>query len=568
MTSLQQPSKPAPGVKRAWPVLRSFAGYRASFIPADLIAGLTLAAIAIPSQMATARLAGFPPQFGFFALIAGSVAFAIFGNSRLLSCAADSTIAPIFAGALAAFVAAGTPEYAGSAAVLALMVGALVTLAGLFRLGRIADLLSLPVTTGFFLGIAIHISVAQLPSLLGLDTPSGTIPQQLSLLARHFGEIHYTELAIGSGVFALICMCSAISKRVPGALIGLTIATLAVIYFDLTKQGVAVLGTIDTTMPAPHVPMVDLADLTKLGSLSFIVALVVMVQTAATTRSSPASPDNPADIPHDFVGVGAGSILAGLFGAFPVNASPPNTTILGETGGRSQLAGLFVAAIVVGLLAFGSGLLRNIPHAALAGVLVFVAMRLVKLRLIIMIFRQSFPEFLLIVATAAAIAALPIEEGAAVGIILSLLQGVWRTSRARVVFFEPLPDTSIWWPVKRGQPVRHQPGILVIGFEAPLSFLNADHFRRDIKAAIRDTEHRTRLVVLEGSGIIEVDFTAAQTLRELIAESRESGIAVAFARIESPAAQEALLRFGVADLLGGDHIFHSVDEAVRTMESR
>ncbi|MGP0058281.1 MAG: SulP family inorganic anion transporter [Beijerinckiaceae bacterium] len=566
MTSSHDPSQShSSAACRTWPILQAFAGYRASFISADLVAGLTLAAIAVPEQMATAKLAGFPPQAGFFVFIAGSIAFAIFGNNRLLSCGADSTIAPIFAGGLGALAAAGSPEYYSFAAAVALMVGGLLVAAGLFRLDRIADLLSQPVMIGFLAGIAAHITVSQLPSLLGLAAPDGSLPQKIAILAAKIAQANWVTLAIGGGVFALVSISELISARLPGALIGLAAATIAVAFFGLGAQGVAVLGTIDTAWPALQMPNVAVADLVKLGSLSFILGVIIMVQTAATTRSFPSGHNEPPDICRDFIGVGAGCGLAAAIGAFPVNASPPRTATLFETGARSQLAGLFAAALITMLLAYGGALLRNVPIAALAGVLLFVALKLVRLRQILTIFRQSFPEFMLILATAAAIIVLPIEEGAATGIVLSLLQGIWSTTRARIVLFEHVPGTSIWWPVKMRRPTEHQPGVLVLGFPAPLSFLNADHFRHDVEAALRDAPDRTRLLVIEAAGILEVDFTAAQVLRDLIEDCRTKEIDVAVARLESLRAQDALTRFGIEEALGRDHIFHSVDEAVRAL---
>jgi sulfate permease, SulP family len=551
----------------SWPILQAFAGYRVAFIVPDLVAGLTLAAIAVPEQMATARLAGFPPQAGFFALFAGTIAFALFGNNRLLSSGADSTIAPIFAGALASLAAAGAQDYATAVAALAMLVGLAVIVAGLFHLDRIADLLSTPVLVGFLAGIAIHIVATQLPSLLGLAEPTGSMIQRLAALAARIKDTHLATLAIGLGVFALVMICERISARLPGALIGLVAATLAVVLFGLTEHGVPVLGRIDTAWPSPHLPIVGPGELLKLAPLSLVLTVVIMVQTAATTRSFPSVANQSPDIRRDIIGVGAGSVLAGAIGAFPVDASPPRTAILFETGARSQLAGIFVVAIIVVLLAFGSALLQNVPQAALAGVLLFVAMRLVRLRQIIGIFRQSFLEFLLVIATTAAIVVLPIEQGAAIGISLSLVQGIWSTTRARVVLFEPVPGTTIWWPVEHGKQARHRPGVLVIGFEAPLSFLNADRFREEIKAALRNAPDRTRLLVLEASGILEIDFTAAQVLRDLIADCRAEGIVIALARLESLAAQRALERFGITAELGGNRMFRSVDEALRALAS-
>ena len=363
----------------AWPVFRSLASFRPIDLPSDLIAGLTLAAIAIPEQMATARLGGFPPQIGFFAFIAGSFGFAVLGSNRFLSCGADSTITPIFAAGLMLMAASGSPDYQALAAALALMVGTILVVGGLFRLGWIANLLSTPVMVGFLAGISVHILVSQMPVVLGLASPSGPMLYRISELARHLGEANVYTVCIGLGVLGVVAGSEAVSAKIPGALIGLVAATIAAIWAGLESKGVSVVGTVPGTLPTPSLPDISLERWARLLTLSFLIAIVVMVQTAATTRSFPSDPDKPADVDRDFLGAGAGSILAGLFGAFPVNASPPRTGIVSETGGRSQLSGLFAASIVLALLAFGATLLQHVPNAALGGVLLFVALRIIRL---------------------------------------------------------------------------------------------------------------------------------------------------------------------------------------------
>src|SRR6202140_3001831 len=560
---------PASGLAgQAWPLFRSLNSYRLSFLTHDLFAGLTLAAIAIPEQMATARLGGFTPQIGFFAFLAGSLAFAAFGSNRFLSCGADSTITPIFAGGLAALAASTTPEYQMLAAALALMVGILLVAAGIFRLGWIADLLSIPVTTGFLAGISVHILISQPPGILGQPSPDGPLLQRLAILAAHLNQTNPFTLLLGLGVLAVVALSERIDARIPGALIGLLLAGGATALFGLEDRGVSVLGAVSATLPAIAVPAISASHLTGLVSLSLIIAVVVMVQTAATTRSFPSDPDQPPDVDRDFVGVGVGSIVSGLIGAFPVNASPPRTAVVCETGGRSQLAGLAAAAIVIALLAFGAALLGRIPNAALGGVLLFVALRIVRVSQIVAIYRQSLGEFLLIAATAAAIVLLPIEQGVGLGIALSLLHGTWSTTRARLVVFERVPGTSIWWPSSPSLPGEHEPGIIVAGFPAPLSFLNAYHFRRDVLDALQSQAQAARLLVLEATGIVEIDYTAAQILRDVIRKCHADGIDFAVARLESIRAQAAMTRFGVNELLGPDHSFRSVEEAIRAFSGR
>jgi SulP family sulfate permease len=348
-------------------------------------------------------------------------------------------------------------------------------------------------------------------------------------------------------------------------LIGLALASAGVALLGLESRGVSVLGAVAVALPAVAIPDIPAGRLASLVTLSLIISVVVMVQTAATTRSFLSDPDEPPDVDRDFVGVGAGSILSGLIGAFPVNASPPRTAVVCETGGRSQLAGLVAVAIVIVLLAFGAWLLSRIPNAALGGVLLFVALRIVRVSQIVVIFRQSFGEFLLIVLTSAAIIVLPIEQGVGIGIALSLLHGIWSTTRARVQLFERVHGTSIWWPSSPNLPGEREPGVIVAGFQAPLSFLNAYHFRRDILNALQSSPQKARLIILEATGIVEIDFTAAQVLADLIRKCRADNVDFAIARLESIRAQEAMARFGINELLGPNRQFQSVEEAVRRL---
>jgi MFS superfamily sulfate permease-like transporter len=312
----------------------------------------------------------------------------------------------------------------------------------------------------------------------------------------------------------------------------------------------------------------SLAQLANLIPLALIVAVTVMMQTAVTTRAFPSNPDEPPDVDRDFIGVGAASLLAGLIGAFAVNASPPRTAIVAESGGRSQVAALVAAAITVALLVAGGALLRHVPHAALGGVLLFVALRIFRTRQIVSVWHQSPGEFVLIVATALTIVVLPIEQGVGIGIGLSLMHGIWAITQARVVEFERVPDTSIWWPKSAPMKGEIEPGVVVAGLQAPLSFLNAYRFRADLRELRRRHPERVQLFVLEATGIVQIDYTAAQVLIGVIRECHEQNIVFAIARLESTRAQEALTRFHVHDVLQPDRIFRSVEQAVRALGPR
>jgi sulfate permease, SulP family len=564
MKTKSPPPNHEPGLLR--PMIRSFGGYRLAYVPQDLLAGLTLAAIAIPEQMATARLAGLPPEIGFFAFIAGSLGFAFFGDNRFLSCGADSTIAPIFAGGLTILVAASASptEYAALAALLALMVGVLVCAGGFFRLGWIANLLSVPVMTGFLAGIGLHIIVSQLPSVLGLPHQNGTLVENTLAILAHGGDINPLTLAIGASVFAVVTLSDRIDAKIPGALIGLGVATVAVLIFHLEGHGVEVIGTIHPHWPGLLLPYA-LHDMISLLPLSLIIALVVMIQTAAVTRAFPSQPETPPDVARDYVGVGAGCLLAGLIGAFPVDASPPRTEIVRQSGGCSQLAGLTAAALILVVLLIGASLLAHVPEAALGGVLLFIAFRIIRLQVMAKIYRESLGEFALVAATWAAIVFMPIEIGVAIGIGLSLLHGIWSITRAHAILLERVAGTTIWWPLGDGGETL--PNVMVVAFQAPLSFLNADIFRRDMSALLDKAREPIRILVLEASAILEIDFTAAQVLSQLVRRCGEQKITFAIARLESLRAQEGLRRFGIDALIGADRLFHSVEEAIDALDA-
>lgn len=549
----------------SWLPLRALSGWTPRDLNGDLVAGLTLAAIAIPEQMATARLGGFAPEVGFFAFVAGSVAFALFGANRHLSAGADSTITPLFAGSLAVLAAAGSPHYLALASMLALMVGLIVILSGVFRLGWVADLLSVPVTTGFLAGIAVHIIFSQLPGLLGLPAENG---QTLRRIGEIAGSLHLTNpwsLGLGLGVFGTVFCAERISARIPGALIGMVLATSAVAVFGLEDRGVEVLGALPNGLPRASLPLASLGDVQALVPLALLIAIVVMVQTAATSRSFAPQQGDAPDVNRDFIGVGAGSIASGLFGAFAVNASPPRTAIVSQSGGRSQVAGIIAAAIVLALGAFGGGLLADVPQAALAGVLLFVAQHILRWKVFANVYRQAPVEFALILITMAAIVVLPIETGVAIGIGLSLLHGIWTATRTQLIELEQVPGTSVWWPPSEPVAGEQLPGVLVAAFQAPLSFVNADGFKRGFVDLVDARGGSVKLVVLEASNIVEIDYTAAQALIDTITHCRNAGAIFAIARMESLRAQAALARFGIADLIGPQRIFRSVDGAIRTL---
>lgn len=557
---------PAQGVRVAPAALfPSLRGYRRSLLLPDALAALTLLAIAIPEQLATSRLAGMPPVTGFYAFIAGGLGFALLGASRQLSVGADSTIAPLFAAGVSGLAAAGSRDYVNLVSVLAILVGVLVTLVGLLRLGWVAEFLSTPIITGFLVGVAFIIVVHQLPDLLGIPSPTGTMVHRIASIARNLGETHAWSLSIGIGVLVVVLAVERIDRRLPAALATLAAATALVAALGLRAHGVQVLGTVARRTPHLSLAGVSWSDVWHLTPLAAVVALVVISQTAATATAFPGGSETEGAANLDFTGVGIAGVLAGLVGAFPVDASPPRTAAVAAAGGRSQLTSLLAAAALAGLvpLAF---ILDDVPLAALAGILLWVASRIVRVRDLGAIARFSRFELGLAGLGAVTVAFVGVEQGILVAVGIAALDRARRSARPGLHVLGQLPGTTSFAPVSGPEPTEQVPGILVVLFAVPLWYANALHFRLSVHHALDRAVGRPRAVVLDALGMSDIDYTGTVALRATLDELDQRGITLVVARA-GRTLRAGLQQGGLEARIGPRNFFDSVGEAVRALSS-
>ncbi len=546
-------------------LLSSLQGYRSSWLVGDLVAGLTLLAIAVPEQLATARLAGMPPITGFYAFLAGSLMFALLGSNPQMSVGADSTIAPLFAVGVATVVSTASRDFVALVGILAVFVGVIVALIGLLRLGWVAEFLSAPIITGFLGGVAVIIVVHQLPDLLGLRDSSGSTLHRIRVAASELHLINGWTLGIGVGVFAIVFVAEHIDARLPGALIGLIGSTILVAALNLPAHGVAVLGAL--AHGAPHLGLHGLSwsVLAAVAPVAGVVALVVVSQTAATTRAFADQGRYDVDVNRDFLGVGAGNIVAGLVGAFPVNASPPRTAAVVAASGRSQVAGLAAAGALV-LLIPAVRLLENLPVATLAAILIFIATRILHLHDLIAIARYDRFEFLLALITLLSVALIGVEQGIAIAVALAILDRTRLTARPHVHVLGRIPSTTSWVPLSGTEHAIEVPGLLVVLFATPLWYANATRFRTDMTAAIDRAGRPLKIVVLDAMGMTDLDYTGARALRRLLGQLDSTGTSFAMART-SGTVHRGLARSGLLAQIGEDHLFDSVGEAVTALDT-
>jgi sulfate permease, SulP family len=452
------------------------------------------------------------------------------------------------------------------------LVGGLLVVAGLLRLGWIADFLPLSVVTGLLAGIGIEIFIRQVPTVFGLPGGGTTTIGRARTFVSQLGDFNAWSFGIAVVVLLIIVVAEKVDRRIPGALIGVVGSTAVVSLADLTSHGVQVVGPVQAALPHLGLPHASAQQLGKLLPTALTVAFLCIIQTSATVRSSPAGPENdpgerprPEDFNIDLAAVGAGSLLAGLAGSFAVDASPPRTAVVGSAGGRSQVASLVAVGTIVLVLVLATGLLKDLPEAALGAVLMFVASRLFHFRELRSIYRFGLFEFALALITLLIVVFVGIEQGAVAAALLALAERTRLAARPRDSVLGREPGTDHWIPTDSGRPTEQVPGILVYLLYAPLWYGNATHVVDRINELIQAAPQPVRTLVIDGNGVPDIDYTGAKALGELLTQLDDEGIRVGIARA-SPFLHRDLRRAGLLDVIGTGHLFANVDDAVRSLD--
>jgi MFS superfamily sulfate permease-like transporter len=513
--------------------------------------------------MATARLAGLPAVIGLYAFVAGSLLYPLLGTKPHLSVGADSTIAPVLATAAASIAVVGTTRYAATMALTALLVGALLVAVGLLRLGWVSELLSTPVITGVLAGIAVEIVVRQLPVILGVKGGGTTTLGRLRALGGQLGDINGWALGIALGVLVLVVVGQLIDHRLPAALVGLVLSIVAVDALGLVSHGVAVIGSVHGGLPHFGLPSASWSQLRLLVAPVLTVTFVCIAQTAATVRGSSTGAPAAGDFNRDLMAVGAGSVAAGLIGAFAVDASPPNSAILSGAGSRSQLTNVMAAVVVLLVVLVATAPVAHVPQATLGATLVFVATKLFRAGELRRVLRFDRLEFALAFLTLIVVALVGIEQGVALAMVLTLADRTRRSARPKDTLLGRVPGTDHWVPVDIGQATEQVPGVLVYLVYAPLWYGNADYFRSRVRQLVASASSPVQALVLDANGMSDIDYTGLQALKEIVAELRRAGAALGIAR-SSHLVHHDLKRGALLQQLS-DHLFISVEAAVSAL---
>lgn len=515
-------------------------------LPADLVAGLTLAAIGLPGSMAAAQLVGVAPTLGLLAFVIGAVVFALFGGHRILSVGPDSSIAPMLAagaGGSALTAGVGAQEVdSGSLLLLSLLVGAVLILIGLIRGGWITQFLSRPVTVGLLAGIGISIMVSQLSTVLGINEPtSESVPLQLLDIADSLDEINPWAVGLALVVLLLGAGISRISSRLPGALVGLIVAAVLTGAFTLTDRGVETLEAAESVWRLPDFAAVPWSSTLDLLPSALVIVVLITVQTGATEA---ATKQGHATLDRDLGAIGVASVVAGGAGAFALNSSPPRTRLVQDARGRSQVAAIMAGTVVLLVLFLGTGLLPLLPAAALSAVLLQIAFSLIRFGELRRIARYSTPELMVALGTVVLVCVLGIVQGVAIAALVTLLDRTRREARPPVYRKGLIPQSNHWVPVDAGVDTVQVPEVLVWSVEAPIWYADADFVIDKLHEELDAGDYS--VVVLDAAAISDLDYTGVLAMGTLINHMLDENIPVLLARATRPA-QQALRRAGLLE---------------------
>ena len=550
-----------------FPGLADLRGYRPARLRTDAIAGVTIAAVAVPAGLGMGELAGLTAVAGLYATLLPLAAYSLFGSSRQLIVGPESALAILTAATIAPFAAGDPARFAALAALLGLLVGGILLASSLLQLGFMADFLGKPVLIGYINGIALIIIASQLGKLFGLDISSDDFFPSLEEFFRELGESHWSTVFLSAGLLALILVLRRFTPRVPGTLVAVVLAGVLSELFDFEDHGIAVVGDIAAGLPGLGVPDVGLDDLTDLALPAAALALVAFGDTVATARTFAAKNRYEVDANRELAGLGISNIAAGFSQAFPVSASNSRTALNDASGGTSQVVALVAAVIVAVIAAFATPLIEPLPKAVLGVVVVAAALGLLDLYGIVRLRRVRDAEAGLALAAFGGVLVFGVLGGLALAVALSIGVFVYRSVRPHDAVLGSADDVDRYLDVERVSAAHVVPGLIVYRFDAPLYFPNALHFRDQVRALVEGSNPPAGWFVLNAEAVVYIDSTAIDMLRSLQRELAERKVVFGIARAKGML-RDVFDSTGFTKQIGDENMFPSVRSAVRAFEER
>jgi high affinity sulfate transporter 1 len=550
------------GLMKWLPGVEMLRNYQAAWLTSDIVAGLVLTTMLVPVGIAYAEASGVPGIYGLYATIVPLLAYALFGPSKILVLGPDSSLAAVIL-AVVLPISGGDPTKAVAvASLMAIVTGLTCIVIGLLRLGFVTELLSKPIRYGYMNGIALAVLMSQLPKMLGFKIESsGPLRNFLSVVeAVMAGKTHMVSFIIGLCTLVAIMLLKPY-KKIPGILIAVVGATIAVGMFGLADQGVKVLGEMPSGLPSFALPLVAAADLKAIVIGGVAVAMVSFADTSVLSRTYAAKLKERVDPNQEMVGLGAANFAAGLFQGFPISSSSSRTPVAEASGSKTQLTGVVGAISVALLLLVAPNLLKNLPNSALAAVVISAAIGLFEFADLKRIYRIQRWEFWLSIVCFAGVCAFGVIPGIGIAIALAVIEFLWDGWRPHFAVLGRVKDLRGFHDVKRYPDARRVPGLVIFRWDAPLFFANAELFNERVKEAIAASPTPVKRFVVSAEPVTSVDVTSADMLVELEEWMRKAGIELRFAEMKDPV-KDKLRRFELLGKFGGEGFYPTLGAAV------
>lgn len=550
-------------IKELIPILEWLPNYNSSRLKGDFIAGITVSIILIPQGIAYALIAGLPPIYGLYCALVPQLVYAIFGSSRQVAIGPVAMDSLIVATGVSTLALAGSDSYIAIAILLAFMVGTIQFLLGVFRLGFIVNFLSKPVISGFTSAVALTIGINQFRNLFGVDfVQSDQIQYVLEDIWFTIKDYNFYTTAIGLTSVGVIILLRKINKKIPNALLVVVVGILTIRYFGDEFSDVAIVKDIPSGLPSFSFPEMDISQMRELLPIALTLVMVGYLETISIGKSLEAKQDEYKLRPNqELIALGLSNIIGSWFKAYPSTSSFSRSAINQESGATTGMASLVSVVMVLLTLLFLTPLFYHLPKTVLAAIIIVAVFGLVNIKEAIFLWKANNLDFWLLVITFFSTLLFGIEYGIMIGVGLSLIILIFRTSRPYVAELGKVPDSDFYRNKERFNEVILDDEVLVFRFDAQLFYANASYFIETLELMVEEKGSHLKLIVLDAESINRVDSTGVEMLKERIRFYHKKNILFYFAGVKGPV-RDHLFRGKILDIITLDHFYMRVNGAV------
>lgn len=551
-------------IKKLIPILEWLPNYTTSRFRGDFIAGITVGIILIPQGIAYALIAGLPPIYGLYAALVPQVMYAIFGSSRQVAIGPVAMDSLIVAAGVSTLALVGSDSYIAIAILLALVVGAIQFLMGVFRLGFIVNFLSRPVISGFTSAAALIIGFNQFRNLFGVDFVRSNQIQEVAVdIWKNISSYNFNTTIIGLSAVIIILVLRKINKKIPNALIVVILGILSVKYLGDIFKDVAIIKDVPSGLPSFSVPEIDIDQIKELMPIALTLVLVGFLETISIGKSLESKQDEYRIRPNqELIALGIANMVGSLFKAYPSTSSFSRSAINQESGGTTGISALVSVGMVILTLLFLTPVFYYLPKTVLAAIIIVAVFGLVNVKEAIHLWKSSNLDFWLLLTTFVATLFLGIEYGIFAGVGMSIIILIFRTSKPYIAVLGAVPDSDFYKNCDRFNDVIIEDDILVIRFDAQLFFANSSYFRDNLDELAEKKGDKLKLIVIDAESINRVDSTGTDILMDRVSYYQKKGVTFYFAGVKGPV-RDSLFRAGILNIIDINHFFMNIYTAVK-----